>query len=289
MKPNPCEVPLAEAAFVVFDFETTGLDVKKGARVVEVGALKLERGDVVGHFLTLVDPEVPVPAGATAVHGLTDADLVGQPKLAEVLPRFAAFAADAALVAHNLPFDMSFVVAAAAELGLPRLGDVTVDLLGLARNCHPGLGSYKLESLAETFRVTNPAPHRSLGDVAVESQLLLAFAAAAYERFGVATVGELALLSRGIPTDQGIDAGTVAALEWAAAAGEAVAINYRGSKGETSRSITPSAVRTKGGRCYVAAYCHASEAKREFRLDRLRLASAENGPQPLRLDPPYTA
>ena len=254
MAPTPSDVPLAEATFVVFDFETTGLAVTKGARVVEVGALKLHRGDAVDHFLTLVDPEVPVPAGATAVHGLTDADLAGQPKLPEAFPRF---------------------VAATTELGLPKLPNATVDLLGLARNCYPGLAGYKLEMLAETFRVTNPAPHRALGDVAVESQLLLAFSAAARERFGAETVGDLALVSRGIPTGEGIDAGTVAALEWAAAAGEAVAITYRGSKGESSRSITPSAVRTRGGRCYVAAYCHASEAKREFRLERLCLAADE--------------
>ncbi len=267
------DTPLAEATFVVFDLETTGLDVTKGARVVEVGALKLERGDVAGHFLTLVDPEVPVPAEAAAIHGLTDADLAGQPKLAEVFPRFVAFAAGAALVAHNLPFDMSFVVAAATELGLPKLPNATVDLLGLARACRPGLDSYKLESLARTFNVTNPAPHRALGDVAVESQLLLTFAAAARERFGAETVADLALLSRGIPAEEGLAAGTVVALEWAAAAGEAVAIIYRGGKGESSRSITPYAVKTRGGRCYVAAYCHASEAKREFRLARLLLAA----------------
>ena len=276
MAPTPFDVPLAEATFVVFDLETTGLDVTKGARVVEVGALKLCRGDVVDHFLTLVDPEVPVPAGATAVHGLTDADLAGQPKLAEVFPRFVAFAADAALVAHNLPFDMSFVVAAAAELGLPKLRNASVDLLGLARNCYPGLAGYKLETLAQTFRVTNPAPHRALGDAAVESQLLLAFSAAARERFGAETVSDLALVSRGIPTEEGLDAGTVVELEWAAAAGEAVAIIYRGGKGESSRSITPYAIKTRGGRCCVAAYCHASGAKREFRLERLRLAADED-------------
>jgi DNA polymerase III epsilon subunit family exonuclease len=276
MATTPFDAPLAEATFVVFDLETTGLDVTQGARVVEVGALKLRRGDVVDHFLTLVDPEVPVPAGATAVHGLTDADLAGQPKLAEVFPRFVAFAGDAALVAHNLPFDMSFVVAATTELGLPKLPNATVDLLGLARNCHPGLDSYRLEALAQTFNVTNPAPHRALGDVAVESQLLLAFSAAARERFGAETVGDLVLFSRGIQAEGDVSAETIVALEWAAAAGEAVAIIYRGSKGESSRSITPLAVKTRGGRCYVAAYCHASEAKREFRLERLLLAAGEN-------------
>jgi len=266
------DTPLADAAFVVFDFETTGLDVTQGARVVEIGALKLERGDVVGHFLTLVDPGVPVPADATAVHGLTDADLAGQARLAEAFPRFVTFAGDAALAAHNLPFDLSFAAAATVELGLPKLPNATVDLLGLARRCSPGLASYSLENLARAFNVTNPAAHRSLGDAAVESQLLLAFIGVARERGEAETVGDLVLLSRGIPVGGDVSAETVVALEWAAAAREAVPVIYRGSKGESSRSITPYGVKARGDRWYVAAYCHESQAKREFRLELLRLA-----------------
>jgi DNA polymerase III epsilon subunit family exonuclease len=269
------DTPLTDAAFVVFDFETTGLDVARGARVVEIGALKLERGEVVDHFLTLVDPEVPVPAEATAVHGLTDADLAGQATLAEAFPRFVTFAADAALVAHNLPFDLSFAAAATKELGAAKMRNATVDLLGLARRCHPGLASYSLENLARAFNVTNPAPHRSLGDVAVESQLLLAFAGIARASFDAEAVGDLVLLSRGIPAGEDVRAETIVALEWAAAAQEAVPIIYRGSKGESSRTITPYGVKARGDRCYVAAYCHASGAKREFRLERLRLAARD--------------
>lgn len=275
MAPTSFDTPLAQADFVVFDFETTGLDVSQGARIVEIGALKLSAGDVVDHFVTLVDPEVPVPADATAVHGLTDADLAGQAKLAEAFPRFVAFAADAALVAHNLPFDLSFAAAATKELGLAKIRNATVDLLGLARRCWPGLASYSLENLARSFNVTNPAPHRSLGDVAVESQLLLALAAVARASFEAAAVGDLVLLSRGLPAGEDVPAETVVALDWAAAAREAVPIIYRGSKGESSRSITPYGIRARGDRCYVAAYCHASGAKREFRLERVRLAARD--------------
>jgi DNA polymerase III epsilon subunit family exonuclease len=271
----PFETPLADATFVVFDFETTGLDVTRGARVVEIGALKLERGDVIDHFLTLVDPGVPIPADATAVHGLTDADVAGQAKLAETFPGFITFAGDAALVAYNLPFDLSFAVAATKELGLGPLKNATVDLLALARHYYPSLESHKLESLARALNVANPAPHRAMGDVAVESQLLLTFLAQGRERGETETVRDLVLLSRGIPATPDIRAEAIVKLEWAAAAQEAVAIIYRGSKGESSRSITPYGIRTRGGLSYVAAYCHASGAKREFRLERLRLAPGD--------------
>jgi DNA polymerase III epsilon subunit-like protein len=275
MSPFSFDTPVAEATFVVFDFETTGLDVTRGARVVEIGALKLERGDAVDHFLTLVDPGVPIPADATAVHGLTYADVAGQPGLAGAFPGFVAFAGDAALFAHNLPFDLSFAAAATKELGLAPLKNATVDLLGLARRYYPHLESHKLESLAQALNVTNPAPHRAMGDVAVESQLLLTFLALGTERGETETVRDLVLLSRGIAPTPDVSAEAIVELEWAAAAQEAVAIIYRGSKGESSRSITPFSIRTRGGLCYVAAYCHASGAKREFRLERLRLAPGD--------------
>jgi len=265
------DTALADAAFVVFDFETTGLDVKRGARVVEIGALKLARGEVTDHFLTLVDPEVPVPPDATAIHGLADADLAGQAKLADAFPRFVTFAGDAVLVAHNLPFDLSFAAAAAAELTLPLPDNATVDLLGLARRCCPGLPSYSLGNLGPALGVVNPAPHRSLGDVAVESQLLLTFIETARRKGEAATVAELALLSRGVAAE-GVSAEAAVAIDWAAAAGREVPIVYAGRKGETSRSITPRRVKNRAGVCYVVAYCHTSRAEREFRLDRLRLA-----------------
>ena len=64
------DAAVADACWVVFDFETTGLSVAEGARIVEIGALKLEGGRVTDHLVTLVDPEVPIPPAATAIHGL---------------------------------------------------------------------------------------------------------------------------------------------------------------------------------------------------------------------------
>lgn len=266
------DAAVADARWVVFDFETTGLSVAEGARIVEIGALKLEGGQVADHFLTLVNPEVPIPAGATAVHGLTDADVASHPKLAEVFPQFVDFAADGVWVAHNLPFDLSFVVAACRELALPPRANATVDLLGLARRLAPGLESYRLANLSRAFDVPNPSPHRAVGDVAVESQLLLAFATAAGEG---RTVREWVLLSRELPPEAAAAAEAVVALEWAAAAQEPVPIIYRGREGETQRQITPSRIKARSGVCYVAAYCHRSRARREFRLDRLALAAPE--------------
>jgi DNA polymerase III epsilon subunit family exonuclease len=267
--------PLADAAFAVLDFETTGLDVSRGARVVEVAALRLSRGAVTDHFLTLVHPGVPIPADATAVHGITDADVAGQPPLEDVFPRLAAFLADAVFAAYNLKFDYSFLAAGARETGTDALPAATVDVLGLARRFTPGLDRYDLETVARAWGLDNPTAHRALGDAAVTAELLLLFLGRAREA-GATTVAELVVLSRGV-TVPDVHADVILALERAAAAGEDVAVVYAGAVGERTRRIVPTRLSYKGGVGYCAAFCREAQARREFRLDRLKLAAADAG------------
>jgi len=261
--------PLPAATFVVVDVETTGLDAAKGARVVELGALKLAGGRPVDHLLTLVDPGVPIPADATAVHGLTDADVAGQPPLADVLPAFYDFLGDAVLVAHNLKFDLSFLARGAREAGLPPLANAAVDLLGLARTCRPGLAAYNLEALTAHLGLVNPAPHRSLGDVAVESEVLLTFLGEVAAARPGATVGDVVMLSRELEPTPAVAPAVILALEWALAAGDDVEIIYLGDEGESRRRISPRRVVARAGTLVVKAFCHERGAAREFRLDRV--------------------
>jgi DNA polymerase-3 subunit epsilon len=265
-------IALRDAPFVVFDFETTGLAAASD-RVVEIGALRLEGREVTGHFATLVNPGRPIPPAATAVHGIADADVAGAPTPVEAFPLFASFARDAVLAAYNLPFDLSFYAAAAAELALPAITGVTVDILGLARHFIPGLQSYQLGGVAAALAITNPAPHRALGDVAVESQLLLAFAGAAEAHDAGVTLNDFALLSRGIPAPAA--AAAVAALEWAIATAAPVAITYAGKGGPRRRRVSPLKIKKRRGVAYVVAYCHEAQGRREFRLDRLTVTAGE--------------
>jgi len=249
------------------------LDAAAGARIIEVGALKLAGGKVTDHFLTLVDPGIPVPADATAVHGLTDADLAGQPKIADIFPAFVTFLGDGALVAHNLKFDLSFLARTARELGLRRPGNATIDLIGLARHYRPGLASYALENLAARAGILNPAPHRALGDAAVASELFLSFWELAQGRGDAATVGDFVVISHQLagpvaPVE------TLVTLDWAAAGGEPLEIIYHGAAGARRRLITPLGIKSREGVAAVKAYCHERRARRYFRLDRLTLAPA---------------
>jgi DNA polymerase-3 subunit epsilon len=103
---------------VVIDLETTGLSPRQGHRVIEIGAVAVENGAVVGEFTTLIDAGVPVPPVVQAIHGITDDMLAGQPPPEEVLPLFRAFIENSILVAHNAAFDIRFLRHEFARLGM---------------------------------------------------------------------------------------------------------------------------------------------------------------------------
>jgi DNA polymerase-3 subunit epsilon len=125
---------------IVFDTETTGLDPAKGHRIVEIGAVEIANLIPTGrNFHVYLDPERDMPEEAFRVHGLSSEFLSGQKKFREIAEEFLAFIEGANLVAHNAEFDIRFLNAELASIGLPQIGvDRVVDTLTLARRRHPG-------------------------------------------------------------------------------------------------------------------------------------------------------
>lgn len=110
---------LTKTEFVAFDLETTGLSAET-ARIVEIGAVRFRAdGEVLGQFAQLINPECRIPAGVTAIHGITDAMVADQPVIADVLPALIEFFGDprVLLLAHNAHFDMRFLAAARVDRG----------------------------------------------------------------------------------------------------------------------------------------------------------------------------
>ena len=159
------------ATFVAFDFETTGLDGRND-RIVEIGALRFGPDGEGEAFQTLVDPGRPIPWQASKVNGISDAMVRGQPDLDVALPRFLAFAGGAVLVAHNAPFDLGFLKAGLARLGLKVPANPTADTCALARLALPGRRSYSLQNLAGEFRIDPGSAHRALDDARVCARLV---------------------------------------------------------------------------------------------------------------------
>ena len=148
---------------VVLDTETTGLEVNKGHRIVEIGCVELlERRPTGNEFHRYVNPQRAMDEGATAVSGITDDFLADKPFFADVAADFLAFIDGAELIAHNASFDMGFLTAEFARLEQP----VTVaervsvlDTLLLAREKYPGQKN-NLDALCKRLGVDNS--HRDL-------------------------------------------------------------------------------------------------------------------------------
>ncbi len=139
---------------VLFDTETTGLDPLNGDRIIEIAALELESDLPTGRqFHHLIDPERDIPEEASRVHGLTRGDLIGKPRFIDIADEFLEFLGDATLIAHNAPFDFSFLDMEFGRLSLPRLlPDRMICTLVLAKTRFPGMPN-SLDSLCRRYGI----------------------------------------------------------------------------------------------------------------------------------------
>lgn len=158
---------------VVLDTETTGLEVNKGHRIVEIGCVELlERRPTGREFHYYVNPQRAMDEGATAVSGITDDFLVDKPLFADIAEEFLAFIDGAELIAHNASFDMGFLSAEFARLPQPvRVVErvSVLDTLLLAREKYPGQKN-NLDALCKRLGVDNS--HRDLHGALLDAQLL---------------------------------------------------------------------------------------------------------------------
>ena len=156
---------------IIFDTETTGLDNKLD-RVIEIGGIELDNHFPTGRtFHVYINPgDRKVHPDALAIHGISDEMLKDKPNFAGIVEELLAFFADARWVAHNATFDMGFMNAEFARLGLPAItNDVVTDTLALARRKHP-MGPNSLDALCRRYGVDNS--HRTKHGALLDSELL---------------------------------------------------------------------------------------------------------------------
>ncbi len=155
---------------VVLDFESTGLNTGS-ARIIEIGAVKLEKGTIVDSFQELVDPGEPLPPKITEITGITDAMLSGRPRAAEMLPKFMDFIGDCPIAAHNSAFDAALLRAELKRLGREYENPV-MDTLTYARKLYPQLKSFRLGALCKHLGVSLKNAHRAVHDATATAQCL---------------------------------------------------------------------------------------------------------------------
>ena len=140
---------------VILDTETTGISVKDGHRIVEIGCIELDNLIPTNNkFHYYLNPERKVSEKALEVHGYTDEFLATQKKFIEVVGEFLEFIEDKRLIIHNAEFDLSHLNNELAILGKKKINNEIVDTLILARDKFPG-SSVSLDALCKRYRIDN--------------------------------------------------------------------------------------------------------------------------------------
>ena len=188
--PPGADLLLEQATFVVVDLETTGLR-PGSSRICEIGAVRVREFELAEEFELLVDPGMPIGPVISALTGLRDSELRGQPHPAIAVRRFLEFASDAVLVAHNARFDLGFLDRETERLTGARLAGPVVDTVGLARRLLAGRTRHAgLASLSNFFGTAARPCHRALPDAQATAEILLHLIGLAQER-GARTVADL--------------------------------------------------------------------------------------------------
>ena len=168
---------LSQTTFVIVDLETTGASPKNGSAITEIGAIKVKTGQVIDQFESFVNPLAPIPEYITDLTGITNQMLIHAPIIDEIFPKFLEFVGhheDSVLVAHNAPFDLSFLKSAAKELDLIWPKYRTLDTVTIARQVlsKEDVPNCKLGTLAEFFGTKVEPNHRALDDAKATTEVL---------------------------------------------------------------------------------------------------------------------
>jgi DNA polymerase-3 subunit epsilon len=179
---------LEDLVFTVLDTETTGLDPNTD-EIISIGAARCVNGRLLQGetFERLVDPKRRVPDASTAIHGITNAMVKGQPTIEAVLPAFARFSEDTVLVGHNVGFDMRFLKLKEAATGVV-FDQPVLDTLLLDAVLHPDHTDHTLEAIAERIGVDVLGRHTALGDALVTGEVFLGMVRLLAEH-GIVTLG----------------------------------------------------------------------------------------------------
>jgi DNA polymerase III subunit epsilon len=160
----------------IFDVETTGLDPKKGHRIVEIAGIRLENGqlDQANAFRSYVNPERQIPWETKQIHKISDEDVAGAPTIMTVLPQFLDYAKGTVLIAHNAAFDMSFLECEKdfcwGYVELPEC----LCTMRLSQSLFPTAFRHNLDTLCERFQLPIPADrHRALVDITLTGTVLM--------------------------------------------------------------------------------------------------------------------
>jgi len=176
---------LSELDFVVVDVEATGAKTPPN-RLIELGAYRIRGGQIVEKFLSLVNPEIPIPRFVMSLTGISNEMVKSAPVFAEVAPRWLDFVSDSVLVAHNAGFDTSFLNHEISRV-YPghRMLNPHLCTVRLSRRVLPDLSNHRLDTIASHFSISIASRHRAGSDALATAEIFLLLLSKLEEEHGV--------------------------------------------------------------------------------------------------------
>jgi DNA polymerase III epsilon subunit family exonuclease len=164
---------LKDLDFVVVDVEATGAKMPPN-RLIELGAYRIRGARIVDKFVSLVNPEIPIPRFVAALTGISNEMVKTAPVFAELAPRWLDFVSDSVLVAHNAPFDTSFLNHEISRV-YPghRMVNPHLCTVRLSRRALPSLNNHRLDTIATHFSIPIISRHRAGSDALATAEIFL--------------------------------------------------------------------------------------------------------------------
>ncbi|APM38791.1 PolC-type DNA polymerase III [Clostridium kluyveri] len=157
--------------FVIFDIETTGFSMTND-NIIEIGAIKIKEGKVIGNFSEFVNPERSIPLTITQLTGITDEMVQNCENIKAILPKFMEFIDNSVVVAHNANFDVGFIKKNCMELNL-KFKNPVMDTIPLCKFLFPELKKFKLNVIAKHLDISLENHHRAVDDAGATCEILL--------------------------------------------------------------------------------------------------------------------
>jgi DNA polymerase-3 subunit alpha (Gram-positive type) len=179
-----------DSSFVCFDLETTGFSASDD-RIIEIGAVKIKNLEMGEEFESFINPKRLIPSRITEITGITDEMVANAPSEAEVIERFIEFCGDSpVLVAHNAIFDVSFLKSALLRIGKD-FHFVSIDTVLLCKSQINVIKNYKLDTIAEYFKLPKFNHHRACDDSRTLAMIFLKLIENADKNVDASSIGEI--------------------------------------------------------------------------------------------------
>lgn len=158
--------------YSVVDLETTGTNVNHGDRIIQIGCVLVQDGEIINHFETKINPREKIPRSIVQLTGIEDKDVRKAPLFEDIAGTIYSLLAETTFVAHNVNFDFPFLNAELERAGYPSLSIPAIDTVTLSQILLPTAKSFRLRDLTSSLHIEHAHPHSAVSDAEATAALL---------------------------------------------------------------------------------------------------------------------